>query len=93
MIRLYLKIPENSTRLILKDRFWFVCILLTSVVKVQFFAHFPVDHLSYPVMTRFELLCVSLLYSLIIGFIGFFFLSPHNLHLQFCCVLSIFALI
>ena len=36
--------------------------------------------------------CANLLHSLIMWLMGFF-LSPHNLHLLFCCVSSILALI
>ena len=58
------------------------------MVKLQFLAQFPVDHLAYPVMSGLILfLCYLLIMWLIVSS-----LSPHNLHL-FCCVLSILVLI
>ena len=55
LIRLYLKISEDFMRLIHKDRFWFVHIPFSSMLKFQFLAQFPVDHLlhsfvSYPML-------------------------------------------
>ena len=44
MIRLYLKIPMNFMRLILKDVFWSVYILFGSIVKCECLAQFPITH-------------------------------------------------
>ena len=57
------------------------------MVKFKFLAQFPVDHIAHPVVS----LCANLLHSLIMGLI-ILSLSPHNIHLLFCCVLSSFAL-
>ena len=51
VIRLYLKIPEEFVCLILQDRFWVVSIRFVRVVKLQFLAQFPVDHLAHPVVS------------------------------------------
>ena len=48
MISLYFKIPEEFVRLIIPDGFW---VVLISLVKVQFLAQLPVDHLAHPVMS------------------------------------------
>ena len=85
---LYLKIPEEFVRLILLDRFRDVYILFFRTVKFQFLAQFPVDHFTHPVVSFYA----SLLQSLII-WLTISSLSPHNLHLLFCCVLSILVLI
>ena len=50
-ICLYLKIQENFMCLILQERFWFVYIPFGSMVKIQFFALFPMNHLPHPVMS------------------------------------------
>ena len=55
VIRLYLKIPEQFVRIILQDRFWVVHRPFVSMVKFNFLAQLPVDHLSYPVVFRFIL--------------------------------------
>ena len=47
MIYMNLKITETCMRLIFKDEFWFVHIPLGSRVKIQSFAQFLVDYLSY----------------------------------------------
>ena len=45
------KIPENFVCPILHDRFCFVHIPLSAMVKLQFLlAQFPINHLSHPVM-------------------------------------------
>ena len=54
--RLYLKIPEKFVRLFLQERFWVMHIPFVRMVKCQFFARFPVDHLAYPVFSSFILL-------------------------------------
>ena len=37
-------------RVILQDRFWVVHIPFVRMVKIQFIAQFPVDHLAHSVM-------------------------------------------
>ena len=64
---------------------------LTSIVKFQSLAQFPIDLFSHPVMPTFVfLLCQFAAFTFVINC---FSLSPHNLYLQFYCVLSIFSLI
>ena len=46
MIFLHPQTPENFVRLILRDEFWFVQVPFIRMVKFQFLAQFPVDHLS-----------------------------------------------
>ena len=62
------------------------------MVELKFPAHFPVNHLADPVMSRLNSFCANLLHSLIMWLIVSS-LSPHSLHLLFCCFLPIFALI
>ena len=62
------------------------------MVKFKCLAHFPVNHLADPVVSRLILLCANLRHSLIMGLIVSS-LSPHSLHLLFCWILSIPALI
>ena len=50
VIRLYLKMPEEILCLILQDRFCVVHIPSFIMVKLQYLAQFPVDHLSHPVV-------------------------------------------
>ena len=72
-------------RLLFQDGFWVVHIpFFFRVVKFQTFAQFPVDHLANTGATLLHSLNMWLIIS---------FLSPHNLHLLFCCILSILALI
>ena len=52
----------------------------------NFFTQLPVDYLPHPVVYGLIFFCVNLLWLLVL------YLSPHNLHFLFCCVLSIFAL-
>ena len=62
------------------------------MVKFKYLAHFPVD-ITFPTQS-FQVLysfCVNLLHSLMWLVVSS--LSPHNLHLLFCWVLSILALI
>ena len=77
--------------LILQERFWVVDIPFVHMVKLQFLAQSPVDQLTHPVMPSL-ILCVNLVHSHIMGLIVLF-LSPHYLHLLFCCVLSFLHLI
>ena len=48
VIRLSLEIPEEFVRLILKYRFLVVYIPFVRMVKHQFLAQFPADHLVHP---------------------------------------------
>ena len=61
---------------------------IVCIVKFQLLAQFPVDHVAHSVVSS---LCANLLHSLIIWLIVSS-LSPHNLHLLFCCILSILVL-
>ena len=47
----YLKVTGNLMCLILQDRFWVVQIPFGRMVKFQFLAQFPVDHLLHPVVS------------------------------------------
>ena len=87
MICLYLKIPVKFLCLVLQDEIWFVYISFVSMVKLKFFAQFPMDHLPYLVLYTF---CASLLFLLIMWLIVSS-LSLHTLHLLPCHVFSIFA--
>ena len=62
------------------------------MVKFQFLAEFPVDHLPTQLCQVLYSFWDSLLRLLIMWLIVFS-LSPHNLYLLFCCELSILALI
>ena len=62
------------------------------MVEFKFLTHFPVNHLADPDVSRLILLCADLLHSLII-WLMVSSLSAHSLHLLFCWVLSILALI
>ena len=77
--------------LILWGGFCFVRIPFGRMFKFQFLAQFPVDHLPHPVMSCLAVFCTNLLHSLIIWLIVSSLL-PYNMHLLFCCFLSIFAL-
>ena len=57
VIRLYIKDPQVFVRVIFKDRCWVVHIPFVGMVRFQFLAHFPVDHLGHPVVASFVLLC------------------------------------
>ena len=72
-----------------EDRCWVVHIPFVRMVKFKFLAHLPVYYLSDPVLYSF---CANLPHSLIM-WLMVSSLSPHSLHLLFCCVLSILALI
>ena len=77
---------------VLHDGFWFVHIPLGSMVKFQFLAQFPVNRHNHPVVPQLKLiLCqfVTFFYKVII----ISSLSPYNVHLLFCWILSIFTLI
>ena len=77
---------------IFKDRFWVVHIPFVGMVKFKFLAHFPVDHLVHPSCLAFYSFCASLLH-LVIMWLMVSSLSSQSLHLLFCCILSILALI
>ena len=62
------------------------------MVKFQFLALVLEDHLSHPFVFVLYSFCANLLHSLITRLMVLS-LSPHNLHLLFCCILSIPALI
>ena len=55
MIFLYLRIPEKFVRLILLDGFRVVHTPLVRIVKIQFLAQFPEDHLLHSVMSSLVL--------------------------------------
>ena len=50
-ICLYLKISDKFVRFLFLDGFCFVHIPFGSMVKFQFLAQFPMDHLSHPVVS------------------------------------------
>ena len=75
---------------ILQDRCWVVQIPFVRMVKFQFLAQFPVDHLTHPVLFSLILFGANLLHSLIMWLI-ISSLSPHNLHRLFCCVVGLFT--
>ena len=62
------------------------------MVKFKFLAQFPMDPFAYPVMSTLILILRWFLHSLIM-WLMVSSLSLHNLHLLFCCILSIHALI
>ena len=62
------------------------------IVKFKFLAHFPEDYLATQSWLALYSFCANLLHSLIMWLIVSS-LSPQSLHLLFCCVLSILALI
>ena len=73
MICLHLKIPLESVRLILQDRFWFAHIPFGSMVKFQFLAQITVDLLPHPVVSSLTLfLCkfVAFVYYAISSFVS-----------------------
>ena len=55
LIRRYLKISEICMHLILQDGFSFVYISFGCIIKFQFLAQFPLDHLSHPVVSSLGL--------------------------------------
>ena len=90
VICLYIQIAEKLACLILQDRFYVVHIPPIRMVKFDFFSQLPVDNLSQPFMCRLYFFCANFLHSRIILLIVSS-LSPHNLHLLFCGVLSVSA--
>ena len=91
MICLYLKTPKKIVRFIFLDGFWVIHIPFFSMVKFKLFAQLPVDHLAHSDVLSLILSLWFLRHSLIKWLI-ILSPSPHNQHLLFCCVLSIFAL-
>ena len=69
MIHLYYKRPEDFVRLIFWDGFWYMHIPFVRMVKLQFLAQFPLDHLFYPVVSSLILFCASMQHSLIVWII------------------------
>ena len=51
VICLYFKIPKKFVHLILQERCWVVHIPFIHMVKFKFLAQFPLNHLSYPVVS------------------------------------------
>ena len=84
MTRLFPQIPENFTRYLFYDRYWFVYIPCDSIVKIQSFAQYLMDYLTYPVVPRVVLfLCKFAVFAMINDFISFSvayyrFLFLHN---------------
>ena len=82
---------HRSLCVIFSDRCLVVHMPFVCMVKFEFLAHLPVITLpSQLCLVLYS--CVYFLYSLIMWFLVSS-LSPHNLHLLFCCILSIITLI
>ena len=77
---------------VLQDGFWVVDIPLVRMVGFKFLAQFSVDHLLHSFMSSFLLFFANMPHLFIVWLIVSS-QSPHNQHLRFCCILSIFALI
>ena len=86
---LYLKIAGNFMCLIHQGGFWFVLILFRRV-KLIFFCIIPCGLLSLPSRVQ-SLLFLSKFVAFTFCVIYHLSLSPHKLHLLYCCMLSIFA--
>ena len=56
VIRLYVKVQLEFMRVIFLDRCWVVHLPFVCMVELKFPAHFPVDHLADPVVSRLILL-------------------------------------
>ena len=89
---MYLKIPQMLVRLILLDRFWISHIHLILWSNFSFLHNSQFIILPTQSCLVFYSFCANLLHSLIMRLIVSS-LSPLNLHLLFCCILSILALI
>ena len=74
VIRLYLKIPENSMSLILQVGFWLVHLPFSSMVKFQFLAQFPVGHSPPPLICYIRLLYDSWFW--LVGWLVFMAYQP-----------------
>ena len=77
---------------IFKDRCRVVHVPFVRMVKFKFLAHLSVYHLVDPVVSSLIFFPSNLLHSLLMWLLVSS-LSPYSLHLLFCCVLSILALI
>ena len=71
---------------------WVVYIPFVHMVKFKFLVLIHMDHLAHPVVSSLILFSTNLLH-LHIMWLMVSSLSPHNLHLLFCCILSILTLI
>ena len=89
VIRLYLKIPENFMHLILYYKFWFEHISFGCMVKFPCLEQYPVDQLSYQVVSSLVIpLCkLGTIVSYRINVFSFYH------HFLVYCVLSIFPFI
>ena len=74
------------------DRCWVVHIPFVCMVELKLPAHFQSTTLPTQSWLALYSFCANLLHSLIMWLIVSS-LSPHSLHLLFCCVLSLLALI
>ena len=88
---LYLKIPEDFVRLIFQERFGVAHMPFVRMIKSKLLAQFPVDHHAHLVVPSLILFFWSSLLHSLIMWLVVSCLSPHNIHLLFCCVLSILA--
>ena len=81
----YLKIPKHFVGLIFLNKFWFVEIPFSNIIKFQFLAQFSVDLFPYHVFSSF---CASFLLSLIMWLTAFFhvlWFSALTLLVLLCC--------
>ena len=93
VIRLYLLIPEYIVRIV-HNRFWVVHISFICGVKFKLIAQFPVDQYAHPILSSLILFFSGLTcWFRLLYWLSISSLSSHNLHLLFCCILLIFALI
>ena len=74
-------------RLILSERFWFVHVAFGNMVKLEFLAQFPEDHLPHLVMSNLKLFVPSFFATFAYYVINRLSLLPHNQHLRFYCVI------
>ena len=47
--------PEEFVRLVLQERFWVMDIPFVRMIKFEFLAHFPGDHLAHPFVSSLVL--------------------------------------
>ena len=76
---------QRSLYISISDRFWVVHMPFVRMVKLQLLAQLPVDHLATQSSLVLYYFCGNLLLCLIM-WLMVSSLSPHNLHLLFCCV-------
>ena len=89
-----LKTPEEFVRLIFQNRFWAVHIPVVRMVKFNFLAQFPVDHLAHPVVPSFILfLCLLLLLLLVVVTAVFHIYFYYLLYISFLFMIFIFFLL